>query len=55
MYSKWKNIKSAYYNNKFKFFAPAWNNTFDLPDGSHSIEDIQDYLEFIIKKHETLT
>ena len=55
MYSKWKNIKSAYYNNKFKFFAPAWNNTFDLPYGSHSIEDIQDYLEFIIKKHETLT
>ena len=40
MYYKWKNIKSAYYNNKFKIFAPAWKNTFDLPDGSHSIEDI---------------
>ena len=24
-------------------------------DGSHSILDIQDYIEFIIKKHETLT
>ena len=25
-----------------------------MPDGSYSIEDIQDYIEFIIKKHETL-
>ena len=29
--------------------------TFELPDGSYSITDIQDYFEFIIKKHETLT
>ena len=27
----------------------------DLPDGSYTIDDIQDYFEFIIKKHETLT
>ena len=33
----------------------TWNYTFDLPDGSYSISDIQDYFEFIIKKHETLT
>ena len=26
-----------------------------MPDGSYSIADIQDYFEFIIKKHETLT
>ena len=26
-----------------------------MPDGSYSISDIQDYDEFIIKKHETLT
>ena len=52
----WKNIKSAYNNNKFKISAPTWNDTFDdLLDGSYSIVDIQDYLEFIIKKHETLT
>ena len=25
-----------------------------MPDGSYSIWDIQDYFEFIIKKHETL-
>ena len=28
---------------------------FDLPDGSYSFPDIQDYFEFIIKKHQTLT
>ena len=55
IYYTWKNIKSEYNNNKFKISAPTWNDTFDLPDGSYSIEDIQDYFEFIIKKHETLT
>ena len=55
IYCTWKNIKSEYNNNKFKISAPTWNDTFDLPDGSYSISDIQDYFEFIIKKHETLT
>ena len=55
IYYTWKNIKSEYKNNKFKISAPTWNDTFDLPDGSYSISDIQDYFEFIIKKHETLT
>ena len=55
IYYTWKNIKSAYNNNKFKISAPTWNDEFDLPDGSYSIADIQDYFEFIIKKHETLT
>ena len=55
IYYTWKNIKSEYNNNKFKNSEPTWNDTFDLPDGSYSIADIQDYFEFIIKKHETLT
>ena len=55
IYYTWKNIKSECNNNKFKISAPTWNDTFDLPDGSCSIADIQDYFEFIIKKHETLT
>ena len=55
IYYTWKNIKSEYNNNKFKISAPTWNETFDLPDGSYSIADIQDYFGFIIKKHETLT
>ena len=55
IYYTWKNIKTEYNNNKFKISAPTWNETFDLPDGSLTIDDIQDYFEFIIKKHETLT
>ena len=55
IYYTCKNIKSAYNKNKFKISAPTWNDTFDLLDGSYSIADIQDYFEFIIKKHETLT
>ena len=55
IYYTWKNIKSECNNNRFKISAPTWNDTFDLPDGSNSISDIQDYFEFIIKKHETLT
>ena len=55
IYYTWKNIKTEYNNNKFKISAPAQNETFDLPDGSYSIDGIQDYFKFIIKKHETLT
>ena len=55
IYYPWKNIKSEYNNNKFKISAPAWDDTFHLSDGFYSIADIQDYCEFIIKKHETLT
>ena len=55
IYYTWKNIKSAYSNNIFKISAPTLNGEFDLPDGSYSIADIQDYFEFIIKKHKTLT
>ena len=47
--------KYKYNNNKFKVSAPTRNDTFHLPDGSYTICDIQDYFEFIIKKHETLT
>ena len=54
IYYTWENIKSAYNNNKFKKSAPTWNDEFDLPDGSYSVSDIQDYFEFIMKKHETL-
>ena len=54
IYYTWKNIKSEYNNNKFKLQSQLWNHEFDLPDGSYSITDIQDYFEFIIKKHKTL-
>ena len=47
IYYTWKNIKSLYRNNKFKIFAPAWNDKFEFPDGSYSVSDIQDYLKYI--------
>ena len=50
----WKNIKSLYKKNKFKISAPTWNDEFDLPYGSYSVSDIQDYYEYIIKKDETI-
>ena len=50
IYYTWKNIKSSY-NNKFKISAPTWNDKFELPDGSYSVSDIQDYFEYILKKH----
>ena len=53
MYYTWKNVKSSY--NKFKIAAPTWNDSFDVPDGSYSIAAFQNYFEYIIKKHETIT
>ena len=32
-----------------------FTNEFELPDGSYSVSHIQDYIEYIIKKQETLT
>ena len=55
IYYTWKNIKSEYKNNKFKISAPTWNDEFNLPNGSYSVSDIQDYFEYIINKHETIT
>ena len=51
IYYTWKNIKSSYNNNKFKISAPTWSEKFELPDGSYSVSDIQDYFEYILKKH----
>ena len=44
----WKNVKTSYKNSKFKTSAP----TFELPDGSYSVSDIQDYFEYIFKNME---
>ena len=53
-YYTWKNVNTTYNNNKFKISAPTWNETFVLPDGSYNISEIQNYIEYIIKKHETI-
>ena len=54
IYYTWKDVNSTYNNNKFKISAPNWNETFDLPDGSYNIPTLQNYLEYIIKKLETV-
>ena len=51
----WENIKKSYKNNKFKISVPTWNEEFELPDGSYSVSDIQDYFEYILKKQEEKT
>ena len=51
IYYIWKNIKSSYNNNKFKISALTWNNKFEFPDGPYSVSDIQNYFEYILKKH----
>ena len=50
-----ENIKKSCKNNKFKISPPTWNEEFELPDGSYSVSDIQDYFKHILKKHETVT
>ena len=49
IYYTWRNIKSSYNNNKFEISAPTWSDEFELPDGSYSISNIQDYFEYILK------
>ena len=56
IYYTWRNIKFEYNDNKFKICAPTWNDEFNLSDGSYSVFFyIQDYFEYIIKEHETIT
>ena len=51
IYYTWKDINSSYNDNKFKTSAPTWSDEFEFLDGSYSIPDIQDYFEYILKKH----
>ena len=46
--------KSEYNNKKLKISAPTWNDEFNLPDGSYSVSDMQDYFKYISKKYETI-
>ena len=51
IYYTWKDIKNSYNNNKFKISVLTWNDKFELPDGSYSVSDMQDYFQYILKKH----
>ena len=47
----WKNIRGSYNNNEFRISALTWDDEFESPDGSYSVSYIQDYFEYISKKH----
>ena len=51
IYYTWKNLKRSYRNNIFKISAPIWNKEFELPDGSYSISDIENYFQYTLKKN----
>ena len=41
--------------NKLKTPAPTWKDKLELPNGSNSVSDIQDYFGYIIKNNEIPT
>ena len=51
----WKNTRKQCKSNKLKIILPRRNDKFELSDGSYSVSDIQDYIDYITKKQETLT
>ena len=51
IYYPWINIKSSCNDNEFKILTPTRNDKFNLPNGSYSVSDIQDYFEYILKKN----
>ena len=49
IYCTWKNVRKQWKKNKLEIIAPTWKDEFELPDGSYSVSNIQDCIEFIIK------
>ena len=50
-----KNVRKVYKNNKRKIIVPTWSYEFELLNGSYSVSDIQDYIDYIIKNWEIST
>ena len=44
-------LKKSYKTINLKYQAPTWNKEFELPDRSYSVSDIQEYFEYIFRKH----
>ena len=51
IYYTQNNVRKQFKINKLDIIAPKWNDEFKLPDGFCSMSDIEDYMEYIIKKH----
>ena len=43
--------ESSMKTNELKIMAPTWDEEFELLDGSYSVSDIPDCIEYISKKH----
>ena len=50
-----KNYQKSCKNNKLKISATTWNEESESPDGSYSTSNVQDYFEYIFKKHREKT
>ena len=46
--------RQHYKHNKLKMISPKSSDEFELPDGSYSTSKIQDYIEYITKKHQKI-
>ena len=53
IYYKWRNMRQEYKNNKIKRIDQMWNDELESTDGSYSVSDMEDYVKYIIAKHET--
>ena len=53
-YYTWNNVRQQYKNGKLKNISLMWDDELELHDCYYSVSDIQNYVEYIIKKHETL-
>ena len=54
-YTRWKNTKSHIKIKKNNLPASTQNQRFELPVRSYSVSDIQDFFEYIIRKHQIVT
>ena len=55
IYEKKSYTKTFTNNTKHKESAPTWNGEVKLLGSPYSVSDIEEYFEYIIKKHETAT
>ena len=53
MYYRWEKNKKVTQKNP-KISAPAWNEEFELPNGSYSASDTEDYFKCILKNRQLL-
>ena len=47
-------IRQQRKSNKLEIIALLWNDEFELPDGSYSVSDMQEYIDYNIQKYKTL-